>query len=563
MDPSVDSDLDGEFVVGGEVPYRTDKSHHFSMTEASRDYWNRRRWDRAPKGSDFVKNSSLEMTGPEVMATYLSQLEEEKLDPYEELPYNEMEIETLLMVRTWLEYKACNWLDLPLVGKDVAALKAVQDDWRLRIEGEPTEERLARPSPGHYLFLLDRKVRKKGLGYPSPPPLSAPWFRSFCVKMGRIWMHPDCDYFLVDGYDGFWIKFPCGPLASESSESFDDYDQFRYDSPAFESGECFDAYPNARVDVQESDEESDNSQDSPFVSPRLSTLRSANGPMAPRVTALGKKRKRMPDPKLLSRTHGLTADLSYRNRILVTEWALINVSRAGIHRAWAASGIVPYNPSAVLDTLTIEDDVVPETLARKTRLQEKKDIDSMISILQNPTTQAVDKYQELYTALGTAMRANNWKQRSIFADSKRRAQSDDDDEECTAAFNHGGVLDRNAARAALEQEEAAEAELILTKPHACRQCQKRYKTEQGLMKHIQDKHTYCSGRDDACDDSISADHVRPSAAVVIVASKQNRPAIFKVCPICGGNANHKANHAKTRQHRDAVTALQQRAAATQ
>lgn len=116
---------------------------------------------------------------------------------------------------------------------------------------------------------------------------------------------------------------------------------------------------------------------------------------------------------------------------------------------------------------------------------------------------------------------------------------------------------------ALEQEEAAEAELILTKPHECRQCQKRYKTEQGLKKHIQDKHTYCSGRDDACDDSISADHVRPSAAVGIVASKKNRPAIFKVCPICGGNANHKANHAKTRQHKDAVAALQKCAAATQ
>jgi hypothetical protein len=244
--------------------------------------------------------------------------------------------------------------------------------------------------------------------------------------------------------------------------------------------------------------------------------------------------------------------LSYRNRILVTEWALMNVSRAGIHRAWASSGIFAYNPSAVLDTLTIEDAVEPETVARRTRFQEKQDIDKMISILQNPTIQASDKYAQLYKELNSAMRANNWQQRSIFADSKRQhCDDDEDDEDGMTAYNNGGILDSDAAQLALAAEEAADALMAETKPHACRhlQCQKRYKTALGLTKHIKDKHTYCSGRDQAEGDGLNPERAQTSAAA---AANNNSAKQIKVCQICGGNANYKWKHEQSGRHRDAV-----------
>lgn len=538
--------------------YRTDETSASSVVQASRDYWYRRKWEREPKSSMYVADMSrsdefkaeiarLEPTGQESFDFFAArQAQENYVDEDDYPPFNDMEIDTLLMVRTWLEYQRCEWLDFPMAG-DVPGLQILRDEWKRRIYGDPTGAASTRPSPGDYFDLLDPEVRKAGLGYPSPPPLPAPWFDTFLPNRTRVWRHPELEEHLclVDDNFGSWLWQDNGFLGFQKMLSSESVDDVSYEDSQDE-------------ELLESDIEPDDMSmySQQPTQGRHITLRSDSAPPVKTAPDARRRKKRAPDPMLLERTHGLTADLSYRNRILVTEWALINVSRAGIHRAWASSGIFPYNPSAVLDTLTIEDAVEPETVARKTRFQEKKDIDKMISILQNPTIQASDKYAQLYMELNSAMRANNWQQRSIFADSKRQHRDDDeDDEDGMRAYDDGGILDSNAARLALAAEEAADALLAETKPHVCRECGKRYKLERGLKKHIQEKHTYCFGRDQEESGGWNVMNTERAQTNVAAAANNNGAKQIKVCPICGGNAKYKWKHEQSGMHRAAVEAL--------
>jgi hypothetical protein len=577
---------------GTSLSYRTADAKDCSMAKASSEYWSSRREDRVPKPESYEPDPSwsaeylqeiarLEVTREEALALCSARSKQKGDDDWEaedgeDLPFfNDLEIDTLLMVRTWSEYQRCKWLDLPMAG-DVPGLQVLRDQYRQLIYGDPTGESSKRLSPGDYLDFLDPDVRKAGLGYLSPPPLPAPWFSTFSPGWrSRVWRHPDAldNACLVDNNHGCWdaarveegaygslrvAPYRCyyrddeedGPGGEdwEAENGQDDEGRQSFDSETSTQQRDFTQWSYSNEEDGQGGEgwEAENGQDDEG---RRSTLRSAQAAPAPLVNSVNKRRKKTPDPKLLSRTHGLTADLSYRNRILVTEWALINVPKSGIHRAWASSGIVPFNPQALLDTLKTEDADAKETVARQTRLKEKKQIDSMLDILNNPSVAAPDKFSQLYTTLKSAMNANNWQQRSIFADSRRCDNDQDDEGDDNDPYNEGGVLDEVGAKRLLDQEEAEEAALDLRKPHQCRLCKMRYVHSSGLQKHIAAKHSY-PAESELIDADKNEGHTHANAA------SSNAAKDFKVCSICGGNANHPRVHEKTQKHTRALKALQ-------
>jgi hypothetical protein len=567
-----------------EVPYRTADSLGYSLAKASSDYWCRRCWDRTPKCLSILMDSSvskdrvaqlatLELTSEEKFAIWRSARDEQRLDEAAEMPYNDMEIDILLTAQCMIDYTNNKWLELPRVGY-VPGLKGIRDEWRRRVDLNPSWWW------GEELLLLDPETRKAGLGCPSPPPLPAPWSSKNWDRWTRfrVWENPDHPHiWLLDDLNGSWTQ--CRSYFSSSSSSDRVYEQRSYELRSathlydHDWDDYHDAYECCDIDVDMIvDDDSDDDDDSVVdddedwrtdadnridvailsESPRRSTLRSARIPPKKVLPVKRSRHKRAADPALLARTHGLTPDLSYRNRILVTEWALINVPRSGIHRAWAATGIYPFNPNALLDTLKADEDAAAQqTVARQTRYQEKKAIDSMIAVLTNPDMQAVDKFALLYTSLKSAMRANNWQQRSIFADSKRADTDDDDDDELgLTAYEKGGVMDSCAAQKMLEQEEKNEADLFAKKPYACQMCPMRYVTSRNLQKHILDKHAYPDQGDPPTLNNEFTEYTHINADTNVNSGDRQ----FKVCPVCGGNANHKANHAKTRQHKDALEA---------
>jgi hypothetical protein len=201
-----------------------------------------------------------------------------------------------------------------------------------------------------------------------------------------------------------------------------------------------------------------------------------------------------------------------------------------------------------------------ETVARQTRLKEKKQVESMLDVLNDRAIPVQEKFAQVYSTLKSAMLANNWQQRSMFADCRRRSRDDSDDEDGTDAYNDGGVLDCDAAQILLDQEVAEDAALVAKKPYACRLCNKRYVKPTGLKNHIAAKHSYP-------EDPVEPDAMVASSTCAAQASGVNdkniRAAapssdtgkVCKVCPICGGNANHKSKHDTTQRHKTALEKL--------
>ena len=114
-------------------------------------------------------------------------------------------------------------------------------------------------------------------------------------------------------------------------------------------------------------------------------------------------------------------------------------------------------------------------------------------------------------------------------------------------------MDSNAAGKMLQHEEETDAALIAKKPYACLLCPKRYVKETGLAKHIRDRHTYPG----VVAAPAPAPAAAPAAALAPASSSGNvKPAhkTKKVCPVCGGNANHKSKHETTTRHTRALAA---------
>ena len=472
---------------------------------------------------------------------------EEDDDLPDDAPFNDMEIDILKMARFANSAESLNWRELPLV-KDVSGLKAVREEWRARMGGP---ECAVWP---YYLLLLDPEVRATGKGYLSPPPLEPPWQQMTCDGVNkdvkgnvhgfeRYWSHPHEKFWLVDDCYGGWFKWwhttrSPSRSVSPAADMFDD---------------------NCDMGSQSSfSVTSAQYSDSPNTQPRMS-LRSSNAPTLKKMAKPARgKRKKIVDSKLLARTHGLTASLGYRNRILVTEWAVINVPRAGMHRAWAKSGLIPYNPSAVLETLTTRDpDEEGATVARNTRLREKTCMDSMVAILQDPTKPAPAKFAQLYVSLQSAMNAESWQRRSMFADSRRKPEDssdDDEDDPPLSAYHRGGIFGGQQAQDALLQQEEDEAALEAKKPFVCQfmKCKMRYVTETGLANHIRAKHTYPGAAIVTSTTATTAAAPTQTPRAMPATPPPQKTKTNKICELCGGNANHKSMHETTQRHKTAL-----------
>jgi hypothetical protein len=274
----------------------------------------------------------------------------------------------------------------------------------------------------------------------------------------------------------------------------------------------------------------------------------------------------IPRSSLLDRFMGLDPKLSYRTRILVMHWAALQMTRADGHKSWKLSGFIPFDPGIVLEPLGSERTLKQSSIKQSLRLQESQYLQEIQDTANNGQLAADAKFLRIHDILMRALNADVWQRRSIFADKgKKQAAESDSSSDCDSSSSNSdesfatipayGAIGADIARRMEKQQIRNEEKLVKSKPFPCKMCAMRYRTQFYLAKHIQDKHpSYPIDNAETC---------VPSAAINsagIDKGDASKPKQNKYCDLCGGLANHVANHKKTERHKRAVAAqLLQRA----
>ncbi len=266
----------------------------------------------------------------------------------------------------------------------------------------------------------------------------------------------------------------------------------------------------------------------------------------------------VPRSSLLDRFMGLDPKLSHRTRILAMHWAALQMTRADGHKSWKLSGFIPFDPGIVLEPLGIERNIKQCGIAKSLRLQESRYLQDIQETVNNEHLASDVKFLKIHDILMRALNADVWQRRSIFADKeKKQAAESDSSSDCDSSSSNSdaslstipayGAIGANIARRLEKQQIKNQEKLIKSKPFACKICAIRYKKLINLTKHIQEKHpSYPTA--DAEADAFG----QPSAERTRDIIEEGEKKQHRYCELCGGLANHRANHAKTKRHKDAV-----------